>query len=70
MFVARVSHDGTALGGVELGDNLAQLGRNLRIDKMGNRYLYGDFQGSIDLGNGQLVSAGNFDVVVARLILP
>lgn len=70
MFVARVSHDGTALGVVELGDNLAQFGRNLRIDKTGNRYLYGDFQSSIDLGNGQLVSAGDFDVVVARLILP
>lgn len=70
MFVARISANGTTLGCIELGDSMPQFGRNVRIDKLGNPYLYGDFRGSIDLGNGKLSSAGDFDLVIARLILP
>ncbi|MEP7125788.1 MAG: SBBP repeat-containing protein [Byssovorax sp.] len=70
MFVARLSAAGATLGCVELGDAKPQFGRNVRVDKQGYAYLYGDFQGSIDFGAGNLTTAGNFDVAVARLKLP
>ena len=41
------------------------IGRRVAVDSSGNVFIVGDFEGSIDLGGGPLVSAGGSDVFVA-----
>jgi hypothetical protein len=70
LFVARISAAGAGLGCVEFGDDQPQLGRNVRFDAKGHAFVYGDFKGSIDFGTGKLTSAGDFDVALARILVP
>jgi hypothetical protein len=44
-----------------------QIVKAVAIDPLGNVFLAGEFEGSIDLGGGSLVSAGQRDVFLAKL---
>ena len=58
---------GALLWSKRFGDPGRQGVADLALDSTGNILLTGSFNGSIDFGNGPLVSAGGLDVLVAKL---
>ncbi|MBN4059022.1 hypothetical protein JYT22_00040 [Endomicrobium sp. AH-315-J14] len=66
-YVVILDSDGTALWGRRFGDPGAQRATALAIDSQGNVIIAGEFEGTIDLGGDQLVSAGSTDIFVAKL---
>ncbi len=67
MFVAKLDTDGKVLWARRFGgtsdDNLT----DIAVDPLGNVYVTGAFQGTVDFGNGPLVSAGGTDVFLIKL---
>ena len=67
LFAVKLDYFGDPLWARSAGDSMSQSGTAIATDALGNTYLGGDFQGSIDLGNGSMTSAGASDVFVAML---
>ncbi len=53
--------------GKALGDAAAQIVNGVAVDAQGFTLVVGTFTGTIDLGNGPLVSAGGTDILLARI---
>lgn len=66
-YVGKFDADGKHLWSQRFGDTEGQYVLGLVTDLAGNVYMSGGFQGTINPGNGQLVSAGDADVFLARL---
>lgn len=67
LFAVMLDYFGDPLWARSAGDSMSQSGTAIAVDALGNSYLGGDFQGSVDLGNGSMTSAGASDVFVAML---
>jgi hypothetical protein len=65
-FLAKFTFTGTHLWSQRFGDAAAQAGSSIATDGSGNVYLLGRYVGTVNFGGGNLVSAGNQDVFVAR----
>ena len=66
-FAAKLDPDGNHLWSQRFGDPQGQYVLGLAVDPGGDLFLGGGFSGSIDLGKGPLLSAGDNDVFLARL---
>jgi hypothetical protein len=64
-----VKFDGTGktLWSFRYGDAPAQDGYDTALDKAGNVVLAGVFRGSVEFGGGPLMTAGNYDLFLAKL---
>ncbi|MEP7122975.1 MAG: MopE-related protein [Byssovorax sp.] len=67
VFVAKYNAAGVYQWGKKFGDPSQQESTGLGIDSSGNLYLAGFFAGKVDFGGGNLTSAGNIDVYLAKL---
>jgi hypothetical protein len=67
LFAVKLDSFGDPLWSLGAGDLLSQSGTAIAVDDLGDVFLGGDFQGTIDLGQGTMSSAGASDVFVARL---
>ena len=66
IFLAKFSSTGTHLWSHRFGSTAADNGYSVATDAQGSVFLTGDFQGTVDFGGGNLVCAGNTDVVLAK----
>jgi len=66
IFLARLDSEGHALWSQRFGDVSEQLADGVAVDPEGNVTIMGSFHGSVDFGEGALVSAGLSDVFLAR----
>jgi hypothetical protein len=64
--LAKLDTTGTQLCSKRFGDADSQVGTSVAVDKDGNALLAGTFFGTIDFGDGPLVSAGAQDIFIAR----
>lgn len=67
VFIARFSDAGIHQWSKGFGDAADQTGRAIDVDFTGNIILTGAFLGSIDFGEGPLMSQGSEDIFVAKL---
>lgn len=67
LFAVKLDTFGDPLWARSAGDALSQSGTAIALDALDNVFLGGDFQGSLDLGNGSMTSAGASDVFVSML---
>ena len=67
VFVAKLDGGGGVVWARRFGNNVAQNGKGIAVDDVGNVYVTGSFSGTIDFGGGALTSAGGTDVFVAKL---
>lgn len=67
LFAVKLDHFGDPQWSEGAGDLASQSGTAIAVSLLGEVFLGGDFQGSIDLGQGTMVSAGASDVFLARL---
>jgi hypothetical protein len=67
VFAVKLDSFGDPLWARSAGDALSQSGAAIAVDALGNAFLGGDFQGSLDLGSGSMTSAGASDIFVAML---
>lgn len=67
VFVVKLDSAGGFVWAKRFGDNTAQNGRGIAVDKDGNVVITGSFNGKIDLGGGSITSAGTTDIFVAKL---
>jgi hypothetical protein len=68
VFVLALDADGRPLWSRRFGDAEAQFGKSIAADPSGDRaWIASDFRGSIDFGDGALVTAGDFDIALAAL---
>lgn len=67
IFAAKVTSAGAPVWSYRYGDALEQYARAVAVDALGNVYVTGRVQGTVDFGNGPFTSAGGFDVFVAKL---
>lgn len=65
-FLAKFRADAAHQWSKRFGDAQDQFGQAVAADATGNVLLAGNFQGTIDLGGGPLVSEGGYDVVIAK----
>ncbi|MBI4705981.1 MAG: SBBP repeat-containing protein [Deltaproteobacteria bacterium] len=65
VFVAKLDKDGKHLWSKRFG--AIALGRSIAVDAAGDAVLTGYFDGTVDFGGGALVSAGPYDIFVAKL---
>lgn len=66
-FLVKYDGNGDVVWAKSFGDAGIQLIDTVFVDANDDIYVAGDFNGSIDLGGGALVSAGDYDVFVAKL---
>ena len=67
IYLAKLDPQGGHLFSKRYGDGEPQYANSLAIDSESNIVLGGFFQGSVDLGAGALQTAGDWDVLVAKL---
>jgi hypothetical protein len=67
VYVARFQSDGDHVWSESFGGQDDQVLESIDVDDTGNVVLCGYFAGTIDFGGGQLVSAANNDVFLAKL---
>lgn len=67
VFVAKLDPSGAHVWSKRFGDAADQYGASIAVDGVGNVLLTGGFYGAVDFGGGQLASAGNSDVFLAKL---
>ncbi len=67
LFAVKLDHFGDPEWAENAGDLSGQSGTAVAVNVLGDVFLGGDFQGSIDLGSGTMVSSGASDVFLARL---
>lgn len=65
-FVAKYDTDGNHQWSLSFGDVLDDSPRGIATDAAGNVFITGYFEGTVDLGGGPLVSAGDRDIFVAK----
>jgi len=70
IFLAKFDPDGNHLWSQNFGDADYQFARGIAVDGAGNLVLTGYFSGNLDFGGGNLVSAGGWDVFLAKLAGP
>ncbi|MFO0758173.1 MAG: hypothetical protein U0359_16880, partial [Byssovorax sp.] len=71
VFVVKLAAaNGAQLFAASYGDASRQDVKSLTVDPAGNVIICGLFQGTINFGNGPLVSAGGNDIFVAKMTLP
>jgi hypothetical protein len=66
VFLVKLDPTGRALWAKDLGDPASQLAYGVAVDAAGNVAIVGSFEGTMDLGNGPLASAGLYDIYVAK----
>ena len=66
IFLVKLNTNGGLLWSKRFGDTADQHGIGVATDKAGNVLLTGMFSGTVDFGNGPLVSAGGSDIFVAK----
>jgi hypothetical protein len=66
-FLAKFDATGKTLWSFRYGDAPDQDGYDTALDKAGNVVLAGVFRGSVDLGGGPLMTAGDYDLFLAKL---
>ena len=66
VFIAKLHADGSHAWSRHAGDAQDQYGAGVAIDPSGNIDLVGSFYGTIDVGNGPLVSNGGTDLLIAE----
>ena len=66
-FAAKFDPNGNHLWSKTFGDIDGQTARGVAADALGNVIVVGNFQTTIDFGNGPLTSAGGYDLFVAKL---
>lgn len=67
VFVGKVDSQGVHQWSKSFGDGESQEGLRVAVDSQGAVIVAGSLRGSADFGGGQLVSAGNKDVFLAKL---
>jgi len=67
VYLAKLTGVGSTIFSKRFGNASSQQGFAVTFDKLGNLYIAGAFQGTIDLGGGPLMSAGGDDVYIAKL---
>jgi hypothetical protein len=67
IFVAKLDSNGNHVWSKRFGDPSSQAAGGIAVNKAGNLFLTGSFNGTVDFGEGPLTSAGSTDVFVARL---
>jgi hypothetical protein len=67
VFVVKLDPGGNAVFSVRAGDGGDQRGESVAASSSGDVLVTGRFAGALDFGGGPLVSAGAFDVFVAKL---
>jgi hypothetical protein len=67
IFVAKLDPSGNHLWSADFGDEDAQVAGGTAIDSAGSVVVTGCFAGTVDFGNGPLVSVGNEDVFLVKL---
>lgn len=67
VYLAKFTAAGATVFSKRFGNASSQQGLAVSFDKLGNIYIAGAFQGTIDLGGGTLTSAGGDDVFIAKL---
>jgi hypothetical protein len=66
VFVAKFGADGTHMWSDRFGNNVIQEGWGVAADATGNLFVAGRFYGTVNFGGGDLASAGNDDIFVAK----
>jgi hypothetical protein len=66
-FLAKLDPSGAHLWSGAYGETSGPYAESVAIDSAGNIVMTGPFQGSIDFGGGLLTSAGQNDIIVAKL---
>jgi hypothetical protein len=66
IFVVKFSPEGRYLGSRRFGDENGQLACSVAVDASGNIIIAGSFSGTVDFGGGELVSAGDSDIFLAK----
>jgi hypothetical protein len=66
--VLKLDANGNHLSSQLFGKNGDQLGNALALDSAGGLIVAGDFTGSIDFGGSTPVSAGGYDVFLAKIL--
>ncbi len=66
IFVAKFDTDGRHLWSLQIGDSCFTGAQSVAVDESGNVFLAGSFGGKLDLGGGSLVSAGGYDIFLAK----
>lgn len=66
MFVAKYDGSGAYQWSKRFGSTDGDVGYSVAADASGNVYVTGYLSGTVDFGGGNLVSAGSFDVFVAK----
>jgi FlgD Ig-like domain len=66
MFVAKFDANGNHIWSRHFGDVAEQAGTSISTDAVGNVFVTGGIQGTVDFGGGPLTSAGDYDIVVAK----
>jgi hypothetical protein len=69
-FVLELGAEGDLLRVRRFGDAAHQFGQSVAVDAAGSVLVAGTFEGTVDFGNGPLVSAGQLDFFLARLAPP
>jgi hypothetical protein len=67
VFVVRLNADGTLAWAKRYGDGLNQEGTSAVADSNGNVFVTGAFHGSLNFGNGPIISTGIGDIFLAKL---
>ena len=65
VFLAKYSSNGTHVWSKSFGGSSTDVALGVGVDGVGNPWITGSFQGSVDFGDGSLVSAGSTDAFVA-----
>ncbi len=66
VYVAKYAASGAHQWSQNFGSTNANYGHDLAVDASGNVVVTGEFQATVDFGGGNLVSAGGYDIFVAK----
>jgi hypothetical protein len=66
IFLAKFDTNGTHLWSQSFGGFNEQIGYSVAFDPSGNVVITGEFEDTVDFGGGPLISAGGFDIFLAK----
>ena len=69
IFIAKIDSTGCWKKGINAGGNYQPSLFAITTDAYGNCHITGELNGSLNVGNSELVSTGNGDVFVAKVAL-
>jgi hypothetical protein len=67
IFVAKYNSNGDILWVINLGGKGNDIGRSIAIDKLGNLFVVGKFEGSATFGNKTITSMGGDDIFLCKI---